>query len=128
MTTQAKTILLNMRLAALIGCTGTATRAICTGPATGQHLPTLLQALVIAEQNAGHQLANGEPYDAQAPARASSDAPDQVKGQQLTRTEAEQMAIKNNPRVSVGRLLALAQHQVVRETRAAELPDGNRRA
>ena len=32
------------------------------------------------------------------------------------------MAIKNNPRVSVGRLLALAQHQVVRETRAAELP------
>ncbi len=41
---------------------------------------------------------------------------------QLTRTEAEQMAIKNNPRVSVGRLLALAQHQVVREARAGELP------
>ncbi|HEV2275700.1 MAG TPA: TolC family protein, partial [Acidobacteriaceae bacterium] len=32
------------------------------------------------------------------------------------------MAIKNNPRISVGRLLALAQHQVVRETRSAELP------
>jgi outer membrane protein len=32
------------------------------------------------------------------------------------------MAINNNPRVSIGRLLALAQHQVVRETRAAELP------
>ena len=32
------------------------------------------------------------------------------------------MAIKNNPRVTVSRLLALAQHQVVRETRAAELP------
>ena len=32
------------------------------------------------------------------------------------------MAIKNNPRVSVAHLLALAQHQVVRETRAAELP------
>jgi outer membrane protein len=40
----------------------------------------------------------------------------------LTRTEAEQMAIKNNPRISVARLLALAQHQVVRETRAAQLP------
>jgi len=40
----------------------------------------------------------------------------------LTRVEAEQMAIRNNPQVSVGRLLALAQHQVVRETRAAELP------
>jgi outer membrane protein len=42
--------------------------------------------------------------------------------QSLTRTDAEQMAIKNNPRISVGRLVALAQHQVVRETRAAELP------
>ena len=40
----------------------------------------------------------------------------------LTRSDAEQMAIKNNPRISVGRLVALAQHQVVRETRAAELP------
>lgn len=43
----------------------------------------------------------------------------------LTRTEAEQLAIKNNPRVSVGRLLALAQHQVYRETRAAALPNFN---
>jgi outer membrane protein len=40
----------------------------------------------------------------------------------LTRTEAEQMAIRNNPRISVGHLLALAQHQITRETRAAELP------
>ena len=43
-------------------------------------------------------------------------------GQTLTLINAEQMAIKNNPRVSVGRLLALAQHQVVRETRSAQLP------
>jgi outer membrane protein len=42
----------------------------------------------------------------------------------LSRADAEQMAIKNNPRVSIARLLALAQHQVVRETRAAELPTG----
>ncbi|HEX3438210.1 MAG TPA: TolC family protein [Pseudacidobacterium sp.] len=40
----------------------------------------------------------------------------------LTRSEAEQMAIKNNPRISVSHLLALAQHQAVREARAAELP------
>jgi outer membrane protein len=40
----------------------------------------------------------------------------------LTRPEAEQIAIKNNPRISVQRLLALAQHQVYRETRSAELP------
>ena len=43
----------------------------------------------------------------------------------LTRTEAEQLAINNNPRISVGRLLALAQHQVYRETRAGELPTFN---
>jgi outer membrane protein len=40
----------------------------------------------------------------------------------LTQSEAEKLAIKNNPRVSVARLLTLAQHQVVRETRSAELP------
>lgn len=40
----------------------------------------------------------------------------------LTRPEAERMAIHNNPRISATRLLALAQHQVVRETRSAELP------
>jgi outer membrane protein len=40
----------------------------------------------------------------------------------LTQADAEKLAIKNNPRVSVAHLLALAQHQVVRETRAAELP------
>jgi outer membrane protein len=43
----------------------------------------------------------------------------------LTRAQAEQIAIKNNPRTSVGRLLALAQHQVYRETRSAELPTLN---
>ena len=45
-----------------------------------------------------------------------------VESEKLTLKDAEQTAIKNNPRVSVGRLLALAQHQVVRESRAAELP------
>ena len=43
----------------------------------------------------------------------------------LTRTQAEQLALKNNPRISVGRLLGLAQHQVYREARSAELPNFN---
>lgn len=43
----------------------------------------------------------------------------------LTRSEAERMAIKNNPQLSVAKLIALAQHQVYRETRSAELPTGN---
>ncbi|HEX4064897.1 MAG TPA: TolC family protein [Acidobacteriaceae bacterium] len=41
---------------------------------------------------------------------------------QLTLEQAEQLAIRNNPRISVGKLEALAEHEVVRETRAAELP------
>jgi outer membrane protein len=43
----------------------------------------------------------------------------------LTRLQAEQLALKNNPRISVGRLLGLAQHQVYRESRAALLPNFN---
>lgn len=42
--------------------------------------------------------------------------------EQLTIEEAEQIAIRNNPRVQVGQLLARAQHQVYRETRSAYLP------
>jgi len=40
----------------------------------------------------------------------------------LTREQAEQMAIRQNPNISVGKLLALAQHQVVRQARSADLP------
>jgi outer membrane protein len=43
----------------------------------------------------------------------------------LTRVQAEQLAFKNNPRISVGHLLGLAQHQIYREARAAELPNLN---
>jgi len=43
-------------------------------------------------------------------------------GETLTRQQAEQLALKNNPRISVAALLALAQKQVVRETRSALLP------
>jgi outer membrane protein len=43
----------------------------------------------------------------------------------LTRAQAEQLALKNNPKISAARLLALAQHQVSRESRAAELPNFN---
>jgi len=56
------------------------------------------------------------------PAQADNTAPG--GHQRLTQAEAERLAVKNNPQVSVARLLALAQHQVVRETRAAELPTG----
>ncbi len=41
----------------------------------------------------------------------------------LTRERAEQLALANNPRVKISRLLAELQGQVVRETRSAELPN-----
>ncbi len=43
-------------------------------------------------------------------------------GPSLTLAQAEQMAIRNNPNVTVARLLALAQAQVTREVRSAEMP------
>ncbi len=54
--------------------------------------------------------------------QAQPSAGQPANGPKLTRQQAEQMAIKDNPRISVSRLLALAQHQVVRETRSPELP------
>jgi outer membrane protein len=40
----------------------------------------------------------------------------------LSLSQAEHLAVQNNPRIAVGRLLALAQGQVTREFRSAELP------
>ena len=40
----------------------------------------------------------------------------------LSLAQAEQLALKNNPRIAVSRLLALAEEQVTREVRSAELP------
>ena len=78
--------------------------------------PPLIAEVNSQQSPAPASAAPGASPPSSANALSASDLPT------LTRTQAEQMAIKNNPRVSVGRLLALAQHQVVRETRAAELP------
>ena len=40
----------------------------------------------------------------------------------LTLQEAEQLALKNNPQITVAKLLTFAQHEATRETRSAELP------
>jgi outer membrane protein len=71
------------------------------------------------------QIARVAPPESQ-PAPQSSVAPSSSDQQpRLTQQDAEATAIKNNPRVTIARLLALAQHQVVRETRSAELPTAN---
>ncbi len=61
------------------------------------------------------------PSSSSAPATAPAATADGTV-QQLTREDAERIALQNNPRVSVSHLLALAEHQVVRESRSAELP------
>jgi len=43
----------------------------------------------------------------------------------LSRSDAEQMAIRNNPNITASKLLALAQGQVVREARSSDLPTVN---
>jgi outer membrane protein len=80
-------------------------------------LPDAPSSHLIALQDA--QQGSAVPDHSGHPAPPSSSADNRQK---LTRSEAEQMAIKNNPRISVSRLLALAQHQVVRESKSALLP------
>jgi outer membrane protein len=79
-------------------------------------LPDAPKANLLAENNVA-QTTRASQSQSAPPENSAT-----VEHLHLTRAEAEQMAIKNNPRISVGRLLALAQHQVVRETRSAELP------
>jgi outer membrane protein len=60
-----------------------------------------------------------------ATTNSSDSLPPDSTGETLTRQQAEQLALKNNPRISIAALLALAQKQVVRETRSSWLPKLN---
>ncbi|MGB9417901.1 MAG: TolC family protein [Acidobacteriaceae bacterium] len=57
-----------------------------------------------------------------APSTVAMPAALPAPGPRLTRADAERMALANNPQVSISHLLALAQHQVVRQARSGELP------
>src|SRR6202050_5620683 len=95
----------------------------------------VLCPLAIRAQEIVAQLPDAPQLQAQAqpPTPASRAAktnspgylPPSSTGETLTRQQAEQLALKNNPRISVATLLALAQKQVVRETRSALLPKLN---
>jgi outer membrane protein len=63
--------------------------------------------------NAGLLVANG--FGQAAPRSSQVD--------RMTLHDAEQLAFKNNPQISVAKLLSLAQGQVTREVRSAELPN-----
>ena len=57
-----------------------------------------------------------------AVAQSSSGATSRLAAVPLTREQAEQTALRNNPHIRISHLIALAQHQVVRESRSAALP------
>ena len=64
---------------------------------------------------------------AQAPATATNSAPAQgtTTATHLTLAQAEAIALKNNPQITVGKLRALVAQQYVRESRSALLPNAS---
>jgi len=96
----------------LVGQTQSARAALPDAPKAS--LILLAQQTILPMVKAGNQTPS-----------TTSGGSDSNEHPRLSLADAEKLAIKNNPRVSVARLLALAQHQVVRETRSAELPTAN---
>jgi outer membrane protein len=82
-------------------------------------------ALLQQETPAAPQTAPSPANAAPAAAPVSPGQTNAGQDQPLTLEQAEQMAIRNNPRVTVGKLLALAQHEVYREAKAGELPNSS---
>ena len=62
------------------------------------------------------------PAQQAAPSASSAQPSNSNPGPRLTLADAEALALRNNPNVSIAHLLALAQGQVTREVRAAEMP------
>ena len=89
--------------------------------------PQVISPVQLAQAGGNSAAPQAKPYQSPPPIQLTSPekTPPASELPSLTREQAEAMAIRNNPRVSVGRLQALAQHEVYREARAAELPTAN---
>lgn len=97
-----------------------ATAMFCHGVVTAQAVPAAPTPQVLPATQVAQM--TGSPVPAGQTAANAASTPADTGGPELTLAQAEQMAIHNNPRISVGKLLALAQHQVYREAKSAELP------
>jgi outer membrane protein len=82
--------------------------------------PQLLSSL----QQTGNMPPQTTPPQSSAAVAASTAQPN-PNLPDLTLAQAEQMAIRNNPRVSVGKLMTLVQHEMYREAKSAEMPTAN---
>jgi len=107
---------LTLAAVALVSASG----VVWAQPVPGAPAPQLVSAL----QRPGAGAPQPASPQSTAPASPGSDstAPVPAGEPSLTLAQAEQLAVRNNPRVTVGKLLALAQHEMTRETRSAELP------
>ena len=97
-----------------------------SAPEPAQKLDSAVQSFVVPRTLvATLQQASGSQTNSSTTADSAPQSQTPGTSLRLNRRDAEQLAIKNNPQITVGRLLALAQHQVSRETRSAELPTFN---
>ena len=111
--------------------------ACCPWPLRAQKLADAPSAVMLANniEQADTGASPVAPHAAAMPGDTLNEtAPDMGSGKkltggrvtsipaQLTLHDAEQIAIRNNPRIRVAQLLARAQHQVYRQTRSAYLP------
>jgi outer membrane protein len=136
--TRADIVILSALWVSLCAISNQSVWAQTADPAAGESLPSAPQPQLTRSPNrmvapAAAQAALVTRYALQTGAQMGTASGSQTGpvgpsaggSMRLTRAQAEQLAIKNNPRISVGRLLALAQHQMYRETRAAALPNLN---
>src|SRR3974377_536561 len=73
-----------------------------------------------------HRCAGGERHVAAPyPTPARRGPPNPAGGRRLTLEEAEAIALRNNPEITVGKLEALEAKEFVRETRSAFYPQAN---
>ncbi|HKF06862.1 MAG TPA: TolC family protein [Candidatus Sulfotelmatobacter sp.] len=125
-------LLIPTTLLSLTALLTTSALAQNANPAQTQNLPSAPQPQQISIDSATQSITLPPPILAAAiqttsppnnSAPGSQAAPSPGQTMRLTRIQAEQLALKNNPQISVGRLVALAQHQIYRESRAALLPN-----
>ena len=110
----------NTRLAACVAILATLSTAIAAQQPSLPDAPASRLIAALAQESPSSASFADPPMPA-APQNTTQPA-GQPSGPQLTLAQAEQIAIRNNPNISVARLLALAQAQVTREVRSAEMP------
>jgi outer membrane protein len=85
-------------------------------PVAPQPIPQLFSATL------SQQIAPNASASQESPQQSKPLLDPQSPTTPITRSDAEQLALKNNPRITANHLLALAAGQVTRQTRSGDLP------